>query len=330
MEDSNEKPQTLETSRAARNRPTGPPVSFPRAGPSNSPPTHMRRQRSTSRVSLGSPHPPTHSRDVSLSSQPTSPTPGSSSFFYDASQRNLERIVSSRLVETFVTLSTPEIGAPRASTRNGDKAPSSPVNERSPARSSPGKRFPLPNKANAPKHASRLSASNSLDATGERASNSRSSNGTVKRSVSTSRSQGTATNGSTKPSASSTKPIVFPKTPSPPPSRSTSPARSLAEDRQSTIPFFISSIHHPSTNPCWTDLDASGDFAEWVDRQQSRVVATLWGRVDESSAWSNLKGKAKDVDPEETNDENWKVLVEWDVQMDKLEKVEASVCEFRH
>ncbi|KAG8729040.1 hypothetical protein FRC12_021301, partial [Ceratobasidium sp. 428] len=55
----------------------------------------------------------------------------------------------------------------------------------------------------------------------------------------------------------------------------------------------------------------------------------LWGRVDESSAWawSNLKGKGKETGPDETDEGEWKILVEWDVQMDKLEKVEANLLD---
>ncbi|QRW18998.1 hypothetical protein RhiXN_00404 [Rhizoctonia solani] len=49
-EESADKPG--ETPRSARARPAGPPVSFSRAGPSNSPPAHLRRQRSTSHTSL--------------------------------------------------------------------------------------------------------------------------------------------------------------------------------------------------------------------------------------------------------------------------------------
>ncbi|CAE6421807.1 unnamed protein product [Rhizoctonia solani] len=152
----------------------------------------------------------------------------------------------------------------------------------------------------------------------------------LKRTSSNRKSNGPTANGSARtPSISSPKSINFPRSPSPPSTRSASPARSVMEDRQATVPFFISSIHRPSTNPSWTDLDAKGDFAGWIDRQRNRVTVALWGRVDEcsASAWSNLKGKDKDMGTEESNDANWKILVEWDVQMEKLEKVEATVLD---
>ncbi|KAH7345141.1 UV radiation resistance protein and autophagy-related subunit 14-domain-containing protein [Rhizoctonia solani] len=324
-EESTEKPG--DSPRSTRTRAAGPPVSFSRAGPSNSPPVHMRRQRSTSHTSLGSIKAGTHSRDASVTTPPTSPPPGSGSFLYDASQRSLEKVMSSRLVETFVTLSAMEVDKQRASNYNGDslKPPASPTSpERSPVRSQLSKRFPSSDKTNTPKHASGLSTS-SFDLHGEHANGVKVSSTTLKRAGSTRKSNGSAKN----PSISSPKSITFPHTPSPPPSRSASPARSFVEDRQATVPFFISSIHRPSTNPSWTDLDADGDFAEWVDRQQSRVTIALWGRVDECSApaWSNLKGKDKDLGSEGSNEDNWKVLVEWDVQMDKLEKVEATVLD---
>ncbi|CAE6429593.1 unnamed protein product [Rhizoctonia solani] len=326
-EESAEKPG--ESPRSARTRPAGPPVSFSRAGPSNSPPAHLRRQRSTSHTSLGSIKAGTHSRDASVTTPPTSPPVGSSSFLYDASQRSLEKVMSSRLVETFVTLSASEDG-PRAWSHNVDSLhpPASPTSpERSPVRGQLSKRLPLSNKTTAPKHATGLSTSSFEHA--EQSNGAKVSGTTLKRAGSARKSNGSAANGSARsPSISSPKSISFPRT-SPPPTRSASPARSFVEDRQATVPFFISSIHRPSTNPSWADLDANGDFAEWVDRQQSRVGVALWGRVDEcsASAWSNLKGKDKDIGSEEPDEDNWKVLVEWEVQMDKLEKVEAAVLD---
>ncbi|KAG8691266.1 hypothetical protein FRC11_005424 [Ceratobasidium sp. 423] len=326
-EETAEKPG--EAPRSARTRPTGPPVSFSRAGPSNSPPAHLRRQRSTSHTSLGSIKTGSHSRDASVTTPPTSPPASSGSFLYDASQRSLEKVVSSRLVETFVTLSALEVDDQRTSNHHGDslKPPASPTSpERLPARGQFSKRFSLSNKTTTPKHSTGLSTS-SFDLHGE-PNGAKVSSAALKRTVSTRKSNGPTTNGSTRtPSISSPKSINFPHTPSPPPTRSASPARSFVEDRQATVPFFISSIHWPSTNPSWTDLDANGDFAEWVDRQQSRVTVAVWGRVDECSAlaWSNLKGKDKDIGSDEPNEDNWKVLVEWDVQMDKLQKVEATV-----
>ncbi|KAJ1311591.1 hypothetical protein OPQ81_010070 [Rhizoctonia solani] len=329
-EESAEKPG--DTHRSARARPVGPPVSFPRAGPSNSPPAHLRRQRSTSRTSLGSITTGTHSRDASVTTPPTSPPASSGSFLYDASQRSLEKVMSSRLVETFVTLSISEVDNQRFSNHNGDslKPPSSPTSpERSPVWGQLSKRFPLSNKATAAKHSAGLSTS-SIDPHAEQASGAKVSSTTPKRTGSVRKSNGPMTNGSARtPSISSPKSINFPHTPSPPPTRSASPARSFVEDRQATVPFFISSIHRASTNPSWTDLDANGDFAEWVDRQQSRVTVTLWGRVDEcsASAWSNLKGKDKGICSDEPTEDNWRVLVEWDVQMDRLEKVEATLLD---
>ncbi|CAE6518222.1 unnamed protein product [Rhizoctonia solani] len=321
-----------ETPRSSRTRPAGPPVSFSRAGPSNSPPAHLRRQRSTSHTSLGSIRTGSHSRDASVTTPPTSPPASSSSFLYDASQRSLEKVMSSRLVETFVTLSALEVDNQRTSNHNGDslKPPASPTSpERSPVRGQLSKRISSSNKTTAPKHSTGLSIS-SFDLHGEQANSAKVSSAALKRAGSTRKSNGPIANGSARaPSISSPKSINFPHTPSPPPTRSASPARSFVEDRQATVPFFISSIHRPSTNPSWTDLDANGDFAGWVDRQQSRVTVALWGRVDEcsASAWSNLKGKDKDIGSDEPNEDNWKVLVEWDVQMDKLEKAEATVLD---
>ncbi|KDN50331.1 hypothetical protein RSAG8_01667, partial [Rhizoctonia solani AG-8 WAC10335] len=258
-EESTEKPG--EPPRSARTRPTGPPVSFSRAGPSNSPPAHLRRQRSTSHTSLCD--------FVNLGSgQSTSLEPQ-----WGFSQTPYFTRVSRALI--------------------------------------------------------RLSTS-SFEQHEEQANGAKVSSTALKRTGSARKSNGLTANGSVRtPSISSPKSISFPHTPSPPPTRSASPARSFVEDRQATIPFFISPIHRPSTNPSWTGLDANGDFAEWVDRQQSQIIVALWGRVNEcsASAWSNLKGKDKGIGSDEPNEDNWKVLVEWDVQMDKLEKVEATLLD---
>ncbi|KAF8604981.1 hypothetical protein BDV93DRAFT_605491 [Ceratobasidium sp. AG-I] len=334
-DESFDKSQTLDTPRVPRTRPTGPPLSYPRAGPSSSPPTHLRRQRSTSHASLGSPTRGAHSRDVSQTGLPTSPSATSGSFFHYPSQRNLEKVMSSRLVETFVTLSMPETIASRPMLLNGgdSKSPSSPT-DRSPVHGSFAKRFPPPNKTNAPKHASRLSASSpsrSSDMSKAHVAVVGHPSTTIKSPVSTLKSKQTATNGSTRTgSTSSAKSIAFPGTPSPPSTRSASPAHSTsAEELPSSVPFFISSLHRPSTNPSWTDLDAGGDFAEWTDRHQSQVTVTVWGRVDECSGWtwSSPKGKGKGAEPEESDEEHWKVLVEWDVHLDKLEKVDPNVLD---
>lgn len=245
--------------------------------------------------------------------------------------------MSSRLVETFVTLSTLETMPSRSMFPNGgdSKTPSSPT-DRSPVHGSFAKRIPQPNKTNAPKHASHLSVSSpsrQSDMSKSQTAAAKHSSGTMKTPVSTLKSKQTTTNGSVRTgSTASAKSIAFPGTPSPPSTRSASPAYSTyAEELPSSIPFFISSLHRPSTNPSWTDLDASGDFAEWTDRHQSQVTVTLWGRVDEcsGSAWSSLKGKGKDTGLGEPDEEHWKVLVEWDVHLDRLEKVEASVREFQ-
>ncbi|QRV76150.1 Vacuolar sorting 38 and autophagy-related subunit 14 [Ceratobasidium sp. AG-Ba] len=333
-DESPEKYPNSETPRTPRTRPAGPPVSFPRAGPSGSPPS-FRRQRSISHTSLGSPTSATHSRDFSQTGLPTSPSATAGSFFHYPSQRNLEKVMSSRLVETLVTLSTPDSANPKGVRSNGNdapKSPSSPTGERSPVRGSPARRFPPANKINPPKHAyhsSEPSPLRSSDPSGVQTTDLKPPNGTSKTSPTALKSKRSVTNGSARPpSTSSVKSISFPQTPSPPSTRSASPARSI-HGEESSVPFFISSVHRPSTNPCWTDLDASGDFAEWTDRHQSQLTVTLWGRVDECSAWawSNLKGKAKDTSPDDADEDEWKILVEWDIQLDKLEKVEPSLLD---
>ncbi|KAG8741552.1 hypothetical protein FRC10_002729 [Ceratobasidium sp. 414] len=330
-DETSEKHSALETPRAPRTRPAGPPVSFPRAGPSGSPPTHLRRQRSTSHASLGSQKSGTHSREAPHG-LPTSPSATAGSFFHYPSQRNLEKVMSSRLVETFVTLSTPESAMSKPVRSNGGdllKAPSSPTGDRSPVRGSPARRFPPPNKVNTPKHSYHRSEPSlrPSDTSSGQMTDSKPANGTTKTAVATLKSKRPAANGSARTSStSSARSLNFPRSPSPPPARAASPARSTHAE-ESGVPFFISSLHRPSTNPCWTDLDAGGDFAEWTDRHQSQVTVTLWGRMDECSAWawSNLKGKGKEPGLDETDEDDWKILVEWVVQMDKLEKVEASL-----
>lgn len=139
-------------------------------------------------------------------------------------------------------------------------------------------------------------------------------------------------------------------TPHPSPGSSSPKAQSTSPEVP--IPFYISPLHPPSTNPSWLDIKASEDFASDVDSGSRVVKVTLWARRKEDSPTSvshmssrptranhppsdlrvnadaKGKGRASDrasdlVDPHNHDGgaalQDWKVLTSWDVDLDKLQ-----------
>lgn len=113
--------------------------------------------------------------------------------------------------------------------------------------------------------------------------------------------------------------------PSPPPS-----------DVPTPPPFYISAFHRPSTNPSFTSLDAKHDFATWADLGSHRFRAFLWGTG--GSEWGKKttgKEKAKERNPlqlmidgtdQVPPDSDWDILASWEVDMDDLVPLPAEVC----
>lgn len=210
-----------------------------------------------------------------------------------SSQRDLEKVIESRLLETFIAISIhkeEESGA-----TPGAQLASVPMT-------------PTPSQ----KESTRLSThqrSVSLTPRGASPSPSRTSRSQLGRSSAISPST------SVHFPSSSTKGKV--------PSIAPQPTISRTEE-----PVFLSTFHRPSTNPSWISLTPEDDFAEGVDLSTSHIHVALWGHspisVFDTPIRSSLKGKERAQD---LHAPTWKVLLEWDIHLDQLEPFAPDVSQ---
>ena len=232
-----------------------------------------------------------------------------STLYFDHSQRTLEKVVRSRLVETFITISVPEPppASPSPPSVNGkrrSRADSGP----SP---SPAASAPPPNaSAQVTRKEARASRSASIG-TGKVLSASTSS----RLSAPMAKSPPVARRVSASSSAAKTHKVSS----SAPMQKSSSHQSPLPSSAEAPVfpkvPNYISPIHRPSTNPLYT-LDASSqcDFSDHTNLSADRLKLQLWAKVDPNARQlGNAKGKQKDNDDGggASGSPRWKVLEEW-------------------
>lgn len=245
----------------------------------------------------------------------------------DNTQTGLEKVIKSRLVETFLVISIPSIPnpardysqannshippnasqTPRSSTPRSPSSPMSPkskTGDRStlrkstrPSPLSPGEKSPA-SRPTTPRSPSIKSVAPA-----------HSKHPTV--SPSTSRSNGLPSPASsTNPSRTSTPP--------PPMIESSSPA--------TPIPDYLSSIHQPSTNPFFP-VDPRSEFSSSSELSGDRLNVEVWARIGKGLGRdASVKGKEKAK--EESEDEggsDWKVLEEWSFSLSQLIPVPEEV-----
>ncbi|KAI0825239.1 hypothetical protein BC628DRAFT_1410305 [Trametes gibbosa] len=305
-------------------------------------PTH--RPRTLSHTSLHSVHTPSsHNLSQDLGTSTSSIFPD---LFRDTSQRNLQKILQSRLVETFVTI----ILAPcenshhgtRPITPNGrDSRPSTPLrSSKDPANPTP------PKPMNAPKGTSRRGTIGSPDATNKPVTLARHapspSVSSLKGSLA---SHGKSASVSSPPNFRATKvPGSSPqksRSPIPPPSIASSLpfVASIAStngdagpstpspDDVLPVPDYISPVHWPSTNPVFQL--SKYEFAPGTDLSVSRMRVEVWGHVGDPDAANDqpdprgkggdVKGKGKEKQAGSGHQSSeWKVLESWDVDLGRL------------
>lgn len=217
--------------------------------------------------------------------------------FSDLSQTGLETVVNSRLVETFITVSVPDVHI-------GD------------LHSSPAKR-PFHSPPTSPIKHSPSIPPQSTHRKGP----------AVNGSGSTSRGS-TVSNGPTPTKRPPAGRHVAPKLSSPKTShRSTIPlshpfpsaSSSGGTLKYPSVPNYISSIHRPSINPAFAldDLSTPG-IVDWTDLSVQKMKIQLWGRV--GTGWgvsSNVKGKGKERETTSSTDE-WKPLETWEIDLTGL------------
>jgi len=239
---------------------------------------------------------------------------------HDGQQRSLEHVVSSRLVETFLSLGLPCTDDLVFHSNKEKRAPS-PTNLRTST-------VPATPRLTHHRSASSFSTNNSSSAKRPILASCRSSSRENQPSSST-------TKGNHSPVPSISKPI--PRRVVAPPATAEAIQTALPTPAPSPptvqkfgppeVPFFISSFHRPSTNPAFMALDPTHDFAPWANFSEHRFRASLWGKIDGRSDWgASGKGKEIGTPPSESG---WSVIYEWDVDLDDLVPLSLEVRDFR-
>ncbi|KAG1749611.1 uncharacterized protein EDB91DRAFT_1108704 [Suillus paluster] len=238
----------------------------------------------------------------------------SSSLFFDYSQRTLEKVVQSRLVETFISITVPD---------SPDVLPCpspSPTTQRTRAETS---KMSRPNSTDTSKAPSLPRP--------EPSSSTRSSS-SLRKGTPPVKTAGTSLTPrmvpkTHKPSASVPQNLTASQLPSPP----ASPA-SPEPPPFRAVPNYISPIHQPSTNPSFViDARSESEFAPWTDLSADTVNIELWAKTcRHPTGGAPLEGKGKQkemsvIDPT-TEGAEWTVLEKWNITLTDLVPLTLEVC----
>jgi hypothetical protein len=214
-------------------------------------------------------------------------------------QSTLEKVLQSRLVETFIAIDVPsslkQSGPPvKPSTSSRDRRPS--------PRASPASKCKPYSPQSSPSRSNLGIREEQVAKRHSRAGTTASTDNLAPASPSSSRRGVTSPakpNGYTSKSASLAMPV-----------------KSDPETR--TVPDFVSAIHRPSTNPQFT-LDVN-DFPKWTDPSASHMTVQLWAKLrpEPPCVLVNEKGKGKVSDDVDTRDLQWRMTVKWDICLNDL------------
>lgn len=232
------------------------------------------------------------------------------------SQRNLEHVIASRLFETFVTLSAVS-------------KPSSPQLSRDRTLSSASRLRRVPERSLSPSPSS-SNTSGGPPSTPRHPIGSPSRVATRSPSTSTQRPNGRFRNHASSDSILRSAPSKsqLPTTHS----GIKSNVSTASADLPSSVPFYVSPLHAPSTNPSWLDIKPRDDFSHDADLRGRIIQATLWARgipisVLEKSSITCDKGKGREVSE---HDSGWKVLRRWEIDLDNLQPFSPDVRSTHH
>lgn len=237
-------------------------------------------------------------------------------------QRSLEQVVSSRLFETFVTISVVEHPQPE---------PTPPKTRPSRPRTISGSASRLRGFSEA--SGSLPSSSPQLDVKASRNSPVPTLGGSLRFRSGQLRSENHRRSASTLELRSV------------PPQSTSASSKRITNGAIPSVPFFISSIHSPSTNPSWKDLDSAVDFASPGEELNGPTVqVTLWGRrlrqhiktsTDSTrytdSSVSTLKGKERQIlgsantDQDASQSSDWINTASWEVDLTHLQPLAPDV-----
>jgi hypothetical protein len=211
-------------------------------------------------------------------------------------QSTLEKVLQSRLVETFITIDVPSTLKPSSSPAK----PSTSSRDRRPSpRASPASKSKPYSTQSSPSRSNLSIREEQIAKRHSRAGTTAPTDGLAPAPVSPSR------RGVTSPAKSNGYT-----------SKSASQVKSDPETR--TVPDFVSAIHRPSTNPQFA-LDAN-DFPKWTDPSASHMTVQLWAKLrpDPPCVLVNDKGQGKVSDEVDTWDLQWRMTVKWDICLNDL------------
>jgi hypothetical protein len=267
-------------------------------------------------------------------------TVSSSSLFFDYSQRTLEKVVQSRLVETFISVTVPD------SDISSCPSPLIPTTQRTRSESAPralsSNITPGNNhSATSMRKASKMSRPNSTETSKTpslhrpEASSSNNTSIPIRKGTTP-----VKTNGAPlaprilprahKPSASVPPKLTASQLPSPPASPASPEPPPLR-----AVPNYISPIHPPSTNPSFViDAQSTFEFAPWTNLSADTMKIELWAKTVRhpiSGAPLDGKGKQKEVSVTDRDDSTregagWSVLEHWNVTLADLVLLTPEVC----
>ena len=250
---------------------------------------------------------PNRPRTTSTSGKGTHPA---ITLWQSYTQKSLEKVLQSRLVETLITVSVPSTVEQSASPTK----PSRPA--------SPSSRDRQPNPRASPAMKSKLHSphnSTSRSTLGSREEQS------AKRIPRTGATSTMATNGPTPTIASpNRKGVRSPTKLNGSASKSVSQGKTDPETRN--VPNFISGIHRPSTNPDFA-LDFN-DYSKWSDPSATHMTVRLWARLPPDSPNILGKEKGKDKMSEDISDPQWRMAGKWDICLADLVPVPDEVSIF--
>ena len=218
----------------------------------------------------------------------------SSSLLPSNSQASLEKVIGSRLVETFIVISIPT--KIRPSENSSQPTPSStPKSSRSAPASKSTFIPPLTKPADRSQKHSREASGAIIRNKGRPPPHSAHPTNNFK-SVSRTDS------GKTTPLRQITK------------STSLGKGKAVASASTEEEPVYFSPIHSPSTNPHFAiDVRGGHDFASGCDDVGQIVKVEAWGKM----SITGREGKFHEASQEKPNDD-WRLLNDWDVDLDNL------------
>lgn len=235
----------------------------------------------------------------------------------DTSQCNLEKVLQSRLVETFITMTT----LPSEESRSRWTSPAGTPTKTSLSR--PGTPSKLHSTASSVKSGQPRSHSRTASAS---LSNGKAPRSPISAKAPTSsihRQRPSIPSSLSSPSPSSSPSTSgFPVTPPATPPLPSSPE--LPSNQGLAVPDYISPIHWPSTHPSFQiDAQSKGEFTPGADLSGSEFRVEVWGKAKHGLGWASTrgvdtKGKGKQTGHGKEDGSEWRVLESWDVDLMNL------------